>query len=527
MKTKNLILGLLFMAVFSVMISCKEENIFTNDNDLVTTKSGYPELMKEPLVQEMLAELASYNISVNRHGLLEFESKEDINKVIDILEEYDNKFVDKELKYPTDPILVAFETAYTFSSLRKEIEDITCLLERKESLTDENDPDNHHIVCDYFRTVLTPQNEVEINDLICVYLDEDIGVGIMNEDYNSLDELQKIINGNPTHFQETVGQYCLCDGNSFLLPNDDPDPYCDADFYYYVSDDDNPKEITFINTTSSTGYNNITYDWYLDDGTSTSEKDPVHTYDFEGNYDVTLKVYQSGYPCDEKTKTISVYSSNICNADFSSNIGADGLVNFHSYSSSSGTITSYLWDFDDDETSSEENPSHTYSQNGSYTVKLTIHDSNGDSDEYSDIVYVENAKECCKSNAKETRYYEYIDDERKIKLVCKARNVWPLHWIVAQTKNYKITWYGKIRNKADKIEADYGGNLYDSNCDTSIYVNYPYDDNVRYNKWKATARLGYNAFRVKNKSVESSYYISDEGTTKEDVGVYIHQADCN
>ena len=34
--------------------------------------------------------------------------------------------------------------------------------------------------------------------------------------------------------------------------------------------------------------------------------------------------------------------------------------------------TTYLWDFGDDATSTEENPSHTYDQSGTYTVTLTV-----------------------------------------------------------------------------------------------------------------------------------------------------------
>ena len=39
---------------------------------------------------------------------------------------------------------------------------------------------------------------------------------------------------------------------------------------------------------------------------------------------------------------------------------------------STGTITSYLWDFGDDSTSTEPAPNHKYAQPGVYTITLTV-----------------------------------------------------------------------------------------------------------------------------------------------------------
>jgi len=47
-------------------------------------------------------------------------------------------------------------------------------------------------------------------------------------------------------------------------------------------------------------------------------------------------------------------------------------VTFTGWSSGPGTVTSYLWDFGDGNTSTDQNPSHTYTTGGNYTVKLTL-----------------------------------------------------------------------------------------------------------------------------------------------------------
>ncbi|HOV86924.1 MAG TPA: PKD domain-containing protein [Syntrophobacteraceae bacterium] len=44
---------------------------------------------------------------------------------------------------------------------------------------------------------------------------------------------------------------------------------------------------------------------------------------------------------------------------------------------STGAVTTHFWDFGDGETSSEQNPSHTYKTAGSYTVSLTVSGVNG------------------------------------------------------------------------------------------------------------------------------------------------------
>ena len=48
-----------------------------------------------------------------------------------------------------------------------------------------------------------------------------------------------------------------------------------------------------------------------------------------------------------------------------------------SSSDTDGTIITYVWDFGDGETSSNKNPTHTYRQEGSYTVTLTVTDDDG------------------------------------------------------------------------------------------------------------------------------------------------------
>lgn len=70
-------------------------------------------------------------------------------------------------------------------------------------------------------------------------------------------------------------------------------------------------------------------------------------------------------------------------AAFSSAAGADSLSFAFTDEStdSDGTVSSWLWDFGDGQTSTLQNPSHTYAVQGSKTVTLTVTDNGGLTDD--------------------------------------------------------------------------------------------------------------------------------------------------
>ena len=108
--------------------------------------------------------------------------------------------------------------------------------------------------------------------------------------------------------------------------------------------------------------------WTFEGGspTSSTEQNPIVTYESAGTYDVVLEVSNSAFTnVLTQMSFISVQDIPTAGFDFSAN---QLQYNFTNTSTNS---TSYFWEFGDGETSNLENPTHTYLEDGTYTVRLT------------------------------------------------------------------------------------------------------------------------------------------------------------
>ncbi len=144
-----------------------------------------------------------------------------------------------------------------------------------------------------------------------------------------------------------------------------------ANFSYSVSG----TEVSFSD--SSTGPNSFTYEWnFGDDSDISTEQNPTHTYAEEGVYTVELTVTDTVTGDVDSTEQ-SVRVGSLPTAAFSTSI-SDLDATFTNDSTGGIGELSYSWNFGDGNSSTEENPSHTYSSGGSYTITLTVTDSTGE-----------------------------------------------------------------------------------------------------------------------------------------------------
>ena len=136
--------------------------------------------------------------------------------------------------------------------------------------------------------------------------------------------------------------------------------------------------LTVAFTDASTG-SPTSGSWNFGDGSNSTVQNPVHTYSAAGNYTVSLTVSNAGGTnTTTKTDYIVVTTSAPPVAAFSASptSGAAPLTVAFT-DASTGSPTSGSWNFGDGSNSTVQNPVHTYSAAGNYTVSLTVSNAGG------------------------------------------------------------------------------------------------------------------------------------------------------
>jgi len=143
----------------------------------------------------------------------------------------------------------------------------------------------------------------------------------------------------------------------------------------------NYLEASFTDT-STAGDGSYSYVWDFGDGNSSTDASPVHTYTADGSYTVELTVTDGMMNSDTFSSSVSVAASLPPEAAFT--VAVNNLAATFTDTSSGGYGNlSYVWDFGNGTSSTEQSPSYTYPSAGTFTVQLTITDEMSDSDSVS------------------------------------------------------------------------------------------------------------------------------------------------
>ena len=132
----------------------------------------------------------------------------------------------------------------------------------------------------------------------------------------------------------------------------------------------NYLEYSFTN--SSTGA--TSYLWDFGDGNTSTEESPTHVYDTHDIYTVTLTATNDANLSSSLSQTIDIQAP--VTADFTYMVDENDYKTYH-FMDASVDATMLLWEFGDGYQFTGMNPSHTYQEDGIYTVTLTAYSVTG------------------------------------------------------------------------------------------------------------------------------------------------------
>jgi PKD repeat protein len=160
-----------------------------------------------------------------------------------------------------------------------------------------------------------------------------------------------------------------------------------ADFTYSVEG----RVVVFTDVSTDPDGDPLSYHWDFGDGVTSTEENPAHTYESNATYVITLNV-TDGKASNQKEETITVGAhetpeNHPPNAAFTYTVNQTmRTVIFTDQSTDEdNNLLSYLWDFGDERNSTDKNPVHTYAEDNTYTVSLTVSDGSENDTESKEI----------------------------------------------------------------------------------------------------------------------------------------------
>ena len=160
-----------------------------------------------------------------------------------------------------------------------------------------------------------------------------------------------------------------------------------AGFSYTASCPNNQIIVDF--TDESTSVNDPIDFWYYDfggQGTS-AQQDPTQLFSANGDYTILQIVGTSNGCYDTITQQLNVPALPVADFSYNTNNGMNIGAIFNFINTSTDAI-SYNWDFGNNETSVEVDPSNTYFSNGTYTVTLLATGDLGCTDSTSQVITI-------------------------------------------------------------------------------------------------------------------------------------------
>ncbi|TKB96790.1 PKD domain-containing protein [Pedobacter cryophilus] len=203
-------------------------------------------------------------------------------------------------------------------------------------------------------------------------------IGASSYVWNFGDATPESNSASPTHTYGIPGTYVLrliasngfCKDTSFV--NINIAPVTKAAFIANKTQGCTQIEVAFENLS----VNANSYLWDFGDGSFSSSKNPIHTFNYQ-NSPFSVKLITYGlYGCSDTTVKVNYITITAPpKSDFE--VLPDSIIKIPDYTfafknKSTGTPVKFIWDFGNGKKSTEENPSYTYADTGSYKVQLIV-----------------------------------------------------------------------------------------------------------------------------------------------------------
>ena len=153
------------------------------------------------------------------------------------------------------------------------------------------------------------------------------------------------------------------------------DPAFSAGYTYKINYGCGSDTVSFTNTSVTSGA--MSYIWQFNDGTTDTATNPVHVYSTQSLYAVKL-IATNGVCIDSTTQQIDL--NHPLHAAFT--VSKDTICQNSSVTFANSSVTTtinginphYTWYYGDGSSDTVINPTHTYTQQGVYTVTLVVQD---------------------------------------------------------------------------------------------------------------------------------------------------------
>lgn len=448
------------LILFLSLFSCNKEQI-----ELKSTR-----LDNNRIFVEMMNTAAMSGISKNSDGILCFNNAEHFKEVLSRLESYSERITEYDTTLCFDDVLLSFSAAMNFNSLHSHIENHVRFLEDKSQLFEDNDPDNHFIVNDFLRAILSPHGEIVVGDLLLVFR-EKFTLGIMNYNSEKVGMIREILSRNADESE----LYFLCNSHPDIFIVNPDAIVMNADFLAHRIPGQH-NTFQFLNMTSCEDYNMVRYRWNFGDGTYSTDITPTHTYQTDGEYIVRMSaMYNGTITTTEKRINAGRLAAEV---DFNYLHNNRGGYYFTIHSSTNGDTPSYyVVDFGDGNdtviytSSSRVNITHKYDEmfyNSEVTVQVTLHTVNNHyafAQKFLTVRYKNCKKNCSAHSGTADVPHRPLNDTYFIKTAIQAVNVGIIHLHDINTKTVFLKKKNNgsfVREKADELKSGWGGLVYEN-----------------------------------------------------------------